>query len=66
MPDDVDLIEYAQLLHDKCSDGTAPGAAAAMLELRNLTPQLLDALRAAARREAEWVEIPRLQLGQQP
>ena len=66
MPDDLCLIEYAQLLYDKCEDGSAPGAQAALIDLRNLMPELIAALRAAAVREAEFIEIPRLQLGPQP
>ena len=66
MPDDLNLIEYAQLLYDKCKDGSAPGAQIALIELRNLMPDLIAALRTAAAREAEFIDIPRLQLGPQP
>lgn len=44
-----ELIERAQILFNKCKDASLPGAEIAMIELRNLVPELLDALRAAKR-----------------
>ncbi len=63
----IELAARAQALYDKCK--IAPerdaGAMVALIELRNLTPDLIAALNHAAAREAEFIELPRLTLGKQ-
>ena len=51
-----ELIERGRQLYAKAKDETAPGGYIAMVELRNLVPELLDAMEQAA----EFVELPRL------
>lgn len=60
-----DLIDKAQRLYDACKDFPEkdPAAMMALIELRNLVPDLLDQLRRAG----EFVELPRFrETRQQP
>lgn len=47
----AELEAQARALYDRCKDGSAPGAMIAMVELRNLVPDLLDAV-AGMRQQA--------------
>lgn len=53
----TELIDRAQALYDKCKDFPEldPAGMAALLDLRNLVPDLL----AEMRRSAEYIVIPR-------
>lgn len=55
MPEIIDLIRdvHARALTDS----------AALVELRDLVPQLLEYVEQLQRDQAEWIELPRLTLG---
>jgi hypothetical protein len=57
------LIEKARLLYAKCKDESMPGARVALVELRNMVPDLVDRLEYLEQDRDNWVEPPRLELG---
>lgn len=63
-PDELsDLADRAEMLYDKCKlfPEKSPGGQIAMIELRNLAPELIAAVRAFARDKQEWIEPPRIE-----
>lgn len=57
MPTPAELIEKAQQLYDRCKafPERDPAGMMALLELRNLVPDLITQLRA----DAEFIDLPR-------
>ncbi|WP_334185412.1 hypothetical protein [Novosphingobium sp.] len=57
-----ELIEHAGRLHALASSRT--GTRADLVQLRDLVPQLIDAVRALARDDVEMVPLPGIDLTQ--